>query len=149
MVVDRDRFMFLAAVIAGCHEVPPSIEHVTLTAPTEVVTEAGPPEFCASNEQANQAVLAKPGGSCGEHADQEKAVLESLREVTKRDIFHTCHVGKGTWAVRLLSVALGTPAGESGNGCGWSASLALILSRGVRGRPHRTVAASRVASLSG
>jgi hypothetical protein len=127
MVLDRERFLFLAAVLGGCHEPPPKVTgSVTLT-PVASSTEAPPPpDFCKTVIAQNDALLAKPGGSCDEYAAQEKDVRAKIPEDTKGGFFHTCHVGKGTWAVRVTTVALGAPAGEAG-GCGWSAKYEWIF----------------------
>jgi hypothetical protein len=82
--------------------------------------------ICGEIAEHNDRLLASPSGWCEGFASEVEGVRARVAmERTANPAWHYCHQGKGTWAVRLLSVALDAPSGEAG-GCGWGATYELV-----------------------
>jgi len=133
MVVDRERFLLLAAALSASQlaaksaDLPGAAPSTSAAATASAPAVASTPGFCAEVARHNDLLLSQPSGWCEGHGGE----IESLRaEVAKQretaPFLHYCHQGKGTWAVMLVSVALTGPGGESG-GCGWEASYKLVF----------------------
>jgi hypothetical protein len=126
VVVNRERFLLLAAALSASHLAAKPSGANPAPPPPPSPTHASP-TFCEAMVRHNDSLLAEPSGWCDGFPSQVEATRAAVAKQRKTNaFFHYCHPGHGTWAVMLVTVELSAPPGEAG-GCGWGASYRLVF----------------------
>jgi hypothetical protein len=130
MVVDRNKFLLLAAALGTMHD----SEGLARESPSPGAADAAPGvsrPFCDEIAKENDRLLGAPSGYCdgytvlGFGAQAVEAIRADVAAQRKEPLWHYCHVGHGDWAIRLVSIGLSTMGGEAIS-CGWSAAYELV-----------------------
>jgi hypothetical protein len=140
---DRSEAPAASAAAVAPSDVPPGPSVAALPGASASATTAAPSSSaptvpdasleCAAVVKRNNELLVNLSGDCksesqppDQKAQNMKWVRSSLVELGRNARFNFCHGGHGTWMVRVLTVGLSAPSGESG-GCGPSVSYELVF----------------------